>query len=629
MLLSKIWMLIACALAANVFGQKSITVSPLSSINAALKSANPGDEVVLAPGVYHEQVVVTKSGLVQNPITLRAQNPLTAILDGSTFVGPVLDGSQSSHVSVDGLEIRNCHQSDFWQGAVSPGNSWALSNLLVHHSDSFGVLLNLVNDVSLTNVVSKWHVAAGFHVQYSNRLDVLNCESSFNGYHGITQPQFPTTGVNPQIGGTANYLTIGASKYWCAQDYALGCVSGGGKWLTNGNVTLDGYHAHHNFGPGIYLDWENTGYVIRNSLLHNNVDNSIIVEASRSTLIHGNSMADGIDLALSTSHDVTFSGNTGLGTVNADNENRDGGAWIIVSNGNTVSQNTFQQPLSVVNTGWDPASPVSFADSISITANSAGDIPWTLLNAMRQPIEDYNVIQCGRWRDMFQVQPGNSWGNMPSSLMGEWVAASCDSHVTTTATEAAMGPLSNTHVETCTVLMLSYDIVPGVTWGNALPGVQNFWGSLGCDTLLNSVSTGVGTGTRCVQLQNEFSIVVGKSWGFAGNSVKTEWGALGCDQVLASPTLYAGSDMVPDFTYCLALQTVFGVIPGNSWGEATPVIQNHWGIYACDVAFPHANFYRCQVLKKQFGIVKGVSWGNATSTNVHGAWVSMACDTLV
>src|ERR1051326_3886968 len=52
-----------------------INVGPSDSYTK-IESANPGDQVVIAPGSYAFRVYLTKQAPVTNPITIRAQDPL-------------------------------------------------------------------------------------------------------------------------------------------------------------------------------------------------------------------------------------------------------------------------------------------------------------------------------------------------------------------------------------------------------------------------------------------------------------------------------------------------------------------------------------------------------------------------
>lgn len=57
--------------------------SPFKHINDAAQIAKPGDEVLVAPGVYREYVNPLNAGLENNPITYRSKVPLGAVITGA------------------------------------------------------------------------------------------------------------------------------------------------------------------------------------------------------------------------------------------------------------------------------------------------------------------------------------------------------------------------------------------------------------------------------------------------------------------------------------------------------------------------------------------------------------------
>ena len=60
--------------------------SPFKAINDAAKIAKPGDEVIVAPGIYREYVNPRYSGTEENRITYRSEKPLEAIITGAEVV---------------------------------------------------------------------------------------------------------------------------------------------------------------------------------------------------------------------------------------------------------------------------------------------------------------------------------------------------------------------------------------------------------------------------------------------------------------------------------------------------------------------------------------------------------------
>ena len=65
-----------------------VRVSPRAgSLQAVLDAAEPGDRIVLAPGIYRESVIMRRSGTADAPITIEAECKGTAIITGADIVG--------------------------------------------------------------------------------------------------------------------------------------------------------------------------------------------------------------------------------------------------------------------------------------------------------------------------------------------------------------------------------------------------------------------------------------------------------------------------------------------------------------------------------------------------------------
>ena len=56
---------------------------PFKHINDAAKIARPGDEVLVAPGIYREYVDPVNAGTEEAPITYRSTEPLGAVITGA------------------------------------------------------------------------------------------------------------------------------------------------------------------------------------------------------------------------------------------------------------------------------------------------------------------------------------------------------------------------------------------------------------------------------------------------------------------------------------------------------------------------------------------------------------------
>lgn len=93
-----------------------------------IESANPGDEVVIAPGTYAVRVYLTKQATAANPIVIRAQDPANPpIWDFGTTLVENAPGSYTAgdrgrggwqfsgarHYRLSGIVFRNCRTASF------------------------------------------------------------------------------------------------------------------------------------------------------------------------------------------------------------------------------------------------------------------------------------------------------------------------------------------------------------------------------------------------------------------------------------------------------------------------------------------------------------------------------------
>jgi hypothetical protein len=79
---------------------------PWRTIQFAVDRALPGDRIILLPGLYPGESTLTHGGLEDAPITIEAQQPGTAILDGRSEANVCLHLEKAPHVVIKGLEVR-------------------------------------------------------------------------------------------------------------------------------------------------------------------------------------------------------------------------------------------------------------------------------------------------------------------------------------------------------------------------------------------------------------------------------------------------------------------------------------------------------------------------------------------
>jgi nitrous oxidase accessory protein NosD len=80
--------------------------APIRTIQRAVDRAVPGDTILLHPGIYSEPVKITAGGSEARPLTIRAVEKGTVILDGGRRVDVMIAVEEAPFVAIRDLEIR-------------------------------------------------------------------------------------------------------------------------------------------------------------------------------------------------------------------------------------------------------------------------------------------------------------------------------------------------------------------------------------------------------------------------------------------------------------------------------------------------------------------------------------------
>ena len=265
------------------------TVGPggtYGSIRAALNIAEPGDEVLILPGTYHESLYLSRSGLPGKPITIAAKTPGSVVLSGAGLPY-VINGGSAQYITLTGLTVDGCADpSDTDPPAVSTYSHWLVQNVTVSNAAGTGLTV-FGNSVTIQNVTAEYCGLAGLSGNYCSNVLVEQSSTIDNN----------TAGNDPDDDG------------------------GAGKWFETDHVTLDGVTSYDNTGPG----YNNTNAVIEYCTVYDNhglthawSGDGIRIEVSQGPfLIKGNAFwgNSGANIDIGECRNVTVTGNWMQGTT--------------------------------------------------------------------------------------------------------------------------------------------------------------------------------------------------------------------------------------------------------------------------------------------------------------------------
>jgi len=219
-------------------------VSDAEELNTAIANAQPGDEIILADGIWEDiQIRFTGSGSENKPITLRAETPGGVIIQGESDLK--LGGK---YLIVKDLQFTN---------GFSPTNAvieFAVSDeLLANHCRVTNCVIKDYNKVQ-RNLTDRWIQFKGRYNQLdhcyiagkSNRGPTVRVDlegnQSIKNYHKITNNHF---GPRPPKGGpSAETIQIGNSYTSMAPSYTL--VADNLFERCNGEVEVISSKTNHN-----------------------------------------------------------------------------------------------------------------------------------------------------------------------------------------------------------------------------------------------------------------------------------------------------------------------------------------------------------------------------------------------
>ena len=309
-------------------GGNGSQAAPYKTISAAMRNLVPGDDVIIAPGVYREQIVVPALPVGGAPTRIRAQTPGTVTVKGSDVVSGwhwawdsvyqiSWDGDEPEQVYRNGISFQQVGgtvfsgypntnppelegQQNIWPGRVNGNVNQLTANTFTYAKDS-KILFVKVETPPQPNDV--WEV--------STRTYVLNAENAHNlTVDGIefahSNTSFKMRAGAVKVQGGNNVL-----KNLRVHDMDAACVSliGGNSSLLSSEIWRCGQVGVT--GRGSYLTFDH-------NKIHNNNTRyfSPIWEAGGMKLIGPNgepiNPTYGANHSIFTNNEVTFNHGNGI-----------------------------------------------------------------------------------------------------------------------------------------------------------------------------------------------------------------------------------------------------------------------------------------------------------------------------
>ena len=291
--------LIVCCSCSNTLND--IKVSNSNELNAAIENAKPGDNIVLANGVWKDlQIKFIGEGTENQPITIKAETPGQVIIEG---VSDLKFGGE--YLVVDGLYFKNGYSPsdaviEFRIDKKTIANHCAFTNSVIEDfnkmkrddSDLWVLFWGRHNTLSKSYIAGKTNRGPTVRVDIKGNENINNYHQIINNHFGPKPPKGGPSGETIQIGDS--YSSMSPSYTYVANNLFEECngeveiissktnfnefrnnvfyKSEGSLVTRHGNyVTIDGNYfigdgVNENYG-GIRLI--NTGHWVTNNFFYN------------------------------------------------------------------------------------------------------------------------------------------------------------------------------------------------------------------------------------------------------------------------------------------------------------------------------------------------------------------------
>lgn len=287
------------------------------TIQMAIFVANPGDTIVVSPGIYYENVVINKA------ITLKGENKSTTFIDGNKT--GIVVSIEAENVWISGFTIQNGGDYPYGYGIkIDHDKSTIYNNIIKTILSGYGIIAssnrNLIqNNTLLSNVISIW---GNNNTIETNRIIGGHEIGSAISLHGSYSLRKKTTG-NIVRGNTIN-----DTKYAMLLDYT--------DYNTISNNTIT------NNIQGIEIGFISTNNLISGNIISNNKADGVHLFSSSKNTFLNNTITNNHGAGISMYGNVAGWGPADDNIINANNISKNfEGIRLRQSHGNTIYENTI------------------------------------------------------------------------------------------------------------------------------------------------------------------------------------------------------------------------------------------------------------------------------------------------
>jgi hypothetical protein len=170
-----------------------------TTIQAAIDTAIPGDEIRVSPGNYNAVSISDVIASAASPIVVRAANPNNRpVIDGGNTAGSAINIQRSAYITFDGFEVRNGGTNGGGAGfRLQASAHITLRNNYIHDNGRYNVF------ITQSNSYPSGATAGGYHLIEDNIIADENytpCNTSSNSacanqtYYGVRLDNNPGAG---------------------------------------------------------------------------------------------------------------------------------------------------------------------------------------------------------------------------------------------------------------------------------------------------------------------------------------------------------------------------------------------------------------------------------------------------